>query len=388
MKKCLFLISVFLSTIFSHASSIKVGADRLDILLPMLNGKKVALVVNQTSCQSNGKHLLDALLAEKVEITKIFAPEHGLRGDADAGEIIASGRDAKTGIPIMSLYGKNKKPAGELLEDIDVLIFDIQDVGARFYTYISTMHYIMESCAENNKECIILDRPNPHDYIDGPILDMRFKSFVGMHPIPILHGLTIGELARMINGEGWLGLNKKCKLKVVPVDGWIHGEPYILPIKPSPNLINNQSIKLYASLCFFEATGVSVGRGTYFPFQIVGYPNPKYGEFSFTPESLPGFDKNPLQKGKLCYGLDLRSADIEGGLTLKYLIQFYKKSGEGANFFKSPKFMDNLAGTNKLRQQIINGISEETIRKTWEPDLNKYKTIRKKYLLYSESSDY
>lgn len=374
----------FFYSINTNAQNLKMGAEQFDQYLPDLRGKSVALVVNHTSCLSDGTHLLDALLSQNINVKKIFAPEHGFRGDADAGARIAHDRDSKTGLPLVSLYGKNKKPTDEMLKDVDVVIFDIQDVGARFYTYITTMHYVMDACAENEKEFIVLDRPNPHDYIDGPVLEVQRKSFVGMHPIPVLHGLTVGELARMINGEGWLTDGMQCNLKVVPVVGWKHGQPYSLPIKPSPNLPNDQSIKLYSSLCFFEATNVSVGRGTYFPFQVVGFPNPKYGTFTFTPESLSGYDTNPLQKDKLCYGIDLRNEKLDKGFTLSYLISFYKKSGLGAKFFKSPQFMNMLSGTNKLQQQIIVGMKEEDIRKTWKPELDKYKVKRKKYLLYED----
>nr|WP_236689398.1 DUF1343 domain-containing protein [Dysgonomonas macrotermitis] len=366
------------------ADKIRVGADKIEKLLPLVNNKNVALVINHTSCQTNGTHLLDALLSEHVNVVKIFAPEHGFRGNADAGERIINGKDSKTGLPLVSLYGKTKKPTAEMLQGVDIVIFDIQDVGARFYTYISTMHYVMEACAENDKPLIVLDRPNPHDYIDGPVLKPAYKSFVGMHPIPILHGLTIGELAQMVNGEGWLSGKAKCNLTVIPVDGWKHGDRYPLPVKPSPNLPNEQAINLYASLCFFEATNVSVGRGTYYPFQVVGYPDSRFGSFTFTPVSLEGFDKNPLQKDKLCYGVDLRDLKFDQGLTLKYLIQFYKKSGLGAKFFKSPKFMNMLAGSDQLQRQILSGMSEEAIRKTWADDLNRYKAKRKKYLLYED----
>jgi len=390
MKKFLFPILFFTCIAFNSFSKDGVthpvmGADRLDVLLPMLENKKVALVINHTSVLSTGTHLLDTLLAEKVHVTKIFAPEHGFRGDNDAGEKVTGGKDAKTGVPIVSLYGRNMKPSASALSGTDIVIFDIQDVGARFYTYISTMHYVMEACAENKKTCIILDRPNPNDHIDGPVLERKHKSFVGMHPIPILHGLTIGELAQMINGEGWLAEGRKCDLAVVTMKGWKHKQSYSLPIKPSPNLPNDQSIKLYPSLCFFEATNVSVGRGTFFPFQVVGYPDRKFGTFSFTPKALEGFDKDPLQKNKICYGIDLRSTRTDGSFTLEYFIGFYKKSGQGSAFFKSTQFMDMLAGTNKLRTQIIQGMSEREIRKTWQEDLKRYKNIRKKYLLYNDS---
>lgn len=386
MKKGFLLSFVFLVLTFhiQAITNIKVGADQLEKLLPLINNKRVALVINHTSCQTNGTHLLDALTSESVNVAKIFAPEHGFRGNADAGERVINGKDPKTGISVLSLYGKTKKPTAEMLQDIDVVIFDIQDVGARFYTYISTMHYVMEACAENGKPLIILDRPNPHDYIDGPVLRLAYKSFVGMHPIPVLHGLTIGELAGMINGEGWLSDAGKCNLTVIKVVGWKHRDKYSLQIKPSPNLPNDQSIALYASLCFFEATNVSVGRGTYYPFQVIGYPDKRFGSFSFTPVSLDGYDKNPLQKDKLCYGIDLRKVNFDQGLSLKYLIQFYKQSAQGAKFFKSPKFMNMLAGSDQLQRQIVSGMSESAIRKTWANDLSSYKSKRKKYLLYED----
>lgn len=391
MKKSLFLLVfvAMLCNLFStdlNAATVKNGADRLDLLLDKLAGKKVALVANQTSILKNGTHLLDTLLAENVQVTKIYVPEHGFRGDADAGETVLDGRDKKTGVLIESLYGDNKKPKKSSLAGTDVLVFDLQDVGTRFYTYISTMHYVMEACAENGIECIILDRPNPNDYVDGPILDPKFRSFVGMHQIPILHGLTVGELATMINGEGWLPNAKQCNLTVVPVEGWKHGDFYSLPVKPSPNLPNDQSIKLYPSLCFFEATGVSVGRGTEAPFQIIGYPDRLFGEFNFIPVSLPGSAKNPPQKDKLCYGQDLRNVDFNGGLSLEFILPFYQKSKQGAAFFTSPNFMDKLAGTDKLRLQIVEGKSEDEIRASWQPDLEKYKTMRAKYLLYSDKN--
>jgi len=384
MKKfCLTIIFITILGIIPqiYGQNIQLGADRIDLTIPNLKGRKVALVVNQTSILGNGTHLLDTLVAYNINITKIFAPEHGFRGEADAGEKIVDGKDSKTGIPVISLYGKNHKPTAEQLKDTEIVIFDIQDVGTRFYTYISTMHYVMEACAENDKECIVLDRPNPNDYVDGPILDIKYKSFVGMHPIPVLHGLTVGELANMINGEGWLNKGIKCRLKIIPMSGWKHGQPYSLPVKPSPNLPNDQSIKLYPSLCFFEATQVSVGRGTEFPFQVIGAPNPKYGSFKFTPHSVPGA-KNPLLKDKLCYGTDLREYEFKGGLSLSFLIDFYKKSGLGASFFSSPKFMDLLSGSNLLRQQITKGMTEDKIRETWQDDLKKYKELRTKYLLY------
>ena len=384
MKKKYFLLFILFCSIPNitvFAQKIQLGADRLEKLLPLINNKKIALVINQTSLLSNGTHIIDTLITQKININMILAPEHGFRGSADAGEKIIDGKDNKTGIPVISLYGKNYKPSAEQLKDVDIVIFDIQDIGARFYTYISTMHYVIEACAENNKQCIILDRPNPNDWIDGPILDPKYKSFVGMHPIPILHGLTIGELAMMINGEGWLKGGIKCNLKIVEMNGWKHGMPYKLPIKPSPNLPNEQAIGMYPSLCFFEATNVSVGRGTDFPFQVIGSPNSKYGKFSFTPRSTEGA-KNPLNMNKICYGEDLRNHKIPHGIDLSFLINFYKKSNSGAAFFTNPKFMDLLAGTNLLRLKIIKGDSVSDIYKSWEKDLNKYKTMREKYLLY------
>lgn len=385
MKKfCTLFIFLYLTSYsFTFGQEFKLGADRLDLLLPSIQNKRIGLVVNQTSCLSSGVHLLDTLLQEKINVVKIFAPEHGFRGDADAGETIVDGKDSKTGISVISLYGKNYKPKPEQLADLDIIIFDIQDVGTRFYTYISTMHYAMEACAENDKQCIILDRPNPNDYIDGPILELKYRSFVGMHSIPVVHGLTIGELAQMINGEEWLKNKIKCNLQIIPMSGWDHGQEYILPIKPSPNLPNQQSIKLYPSLCFFEATNVSVGRGTEFPFQVIGAPGTKHGKFSFTPRSTKGA-KSPLNMNKKCYGEDLRGFETKDEIDLQFLISFYKKSGKGAAFFTNPKFMDLLSGSNKLRAQIINGLSAEEIKASWQKDITSYKTIREKYLLYPD----
>lgn len=383
MKNLILLLFVLLPFHSFGQQQIVLGADCIDQIESFVKEKKVALIVNQTSILSNGVHLLDTLLANKINIVKIFAPEHGFRGDADAGEKITDGKDTKTGIPVVSLYGKNYKPSVDQLSDVDIVIFDIQDVGARFYTYVSTMHYAMEACAENGKICLILDRPNPNDQIDGPVLDMQYKSFVGMHPIPLLHGLTTGELAMMVNGEGWLKNGIKCTLYVLPMENWKHGQPYSLPVKPSPNLPNDHSIALYPSLCFFEATKISVGRGTDFPFEVVGAPERKYGKFTFTPHSVGGA-KFPMHKDRICYGEDLRDAKTDGSLDLQYLIRFYKKSKIGAAFFSSPKFMDLLSGTNKLRQQIIRNETEDKIRESWQKDLDSYKIIRKKYLLYPD----
>ncbi|MFA6870659.1 MAG: DUF1343 domain-containing protein [Bacteroidaceae bacterium] len=363
---------------------IQTGAEQMNRYLPLLKGKRIALLVNQTSVVgSSHTHLLDTLLSMGVKVKKIFAPEHGFRGTADAGEKIHNGIDAKTGIPIISLYGKNRKPSADFFENIDLLLFDIQDVGARFYTYISTMHYAIEACAENGKEMLVLDRPNPCDYIDGPVKQDDCTSFVGVDPIPVLHGCTIGELALMINNEGWCKeTKKKCHLTVIPVKNWKHGEPYHLPIKPSPNLPNDQAIALYPSLCLFEATDISVGRGTTFPFQVLGAPNKKYGTFVFVPVALPGFDKHPLHQDKECYGLDLRETTPPKGLSLSYFIDMYKISKKKDAFFKRSHWFDLLLGNKTVRLDIIAGKSETEIRKGWEKELEEYKAIRSKYILY------
>lgn len=375
--------------VLQATAQVKNGADRLEELFPLLENKRISLVVNQTSLVQN-VHLLDTLYNKGVHITQVFAPEHGFRGDADAGEFIKNGKDYRTQVPIISLYGKNKKPQPSQLQQTDIMIFDIQDVGARFYTYISTMFYVMQACAENNKELIILDRPNPCDYVDGPVLDMKYKSFVGMLPIPVLHGCTIGELAQMINGEGWLGNNLQCPLKVITIEDWKHGQPYSLPVKPSPNLPNDQAIALYPSLCPFEGTSVSVGRGTDFPFQIIGSPTTKNLKFRFMPHSMKGSDKHPLHQDTYCYGLNLSSEkNIPKGFSLQYVIQFYNyfqnltKHTE-KEFFTRPHWFDLLMGTNQVRLDILKDKSEEQIRSAWQKKLNQYKEIRKKYLLYED----
>ena len=369
--------------VLQATAQVKNGADRLEELFPLLENKRISLVVNQTSLVQN-VHLLDTLYNKGVHITQVFAPEHGFREDADAGEFIKNGKDYRTQVPIISLYGKNKKPQPAQLQQTDIVIFDIQDVGARFYTYISTMFYVMQACAENNKELIILDRPNPCDYIDGPVLDMKYKSFVGMLPIPVLHGCTIGELAQMINGEGWLGNNLQCPLKVITIEDWKHGQPYSLPVKPSPNLPNDQAIALYPSLCPFEGTSVSVGRGTDFPFQIIGSPTTKNLKFRFMPHSMKGSDKHPLHQDTYCYGLNLSSEkNIPKGFSLQYVIQFYNyfqnltKHAE-KEFFTRPHWFDLLMGTNQVRLDILKNKTEEQIRSAWQKKLNQYKEIRKK----------
>lgn len=375
--------------VLQATAQVKNGADRLEELFPLLENKCISLVVNQTSLVQN-VHLLDTLYNKGMHITQVFAPEHGFRGDADAGEFIKNGKDYRTQVPIISLYGKNKKPQPSQLQQTDIMIFDIQDVGARFYTYISTMFYVMQACAENNKELIILDRPNPCDYVDGPVLDMKYKSFVGMLPIPVLHGCTIGELAQMINGEGWLGNNLQCPLKVITIEDWKHGQPYSLPVKPSPNLPNDQAIALYPSLCPFEGTSISVGRGTDFPFQIIGSPTTKNLKFRFMPHSMKGSDKHPLHQDTYCYGLNLSSEkNIPKGFSLQYVIQFYNyfqnltKHAE-KEFFTRPHWFDLLMGTNQVRLDILKNKTEEQIRSAWQKKLNQYKEIRKKYLLYED----
>ncbi len=359
---------------------IRVGAAVFEEYLPWLEGKNVAMVVNQTSMVGN-EHLVDILLAKQQKIKKIFTPEHGFRGQADAGEKINNSTDTKTGLPLLSLYGKDKKPTASQLAAIEVIIFDIQDVGARFYTYISTMHYVMEACAENNKLLIILDRPNPNGhYVDGCVLDPAFQSFVGMHPIPIVHGLTVGELALLINGEKWLAGGKTCNLKVVKCQNYTHQRTYELPVRPSPNLPNALSISLYPSLCLFEGTVVSVGRGTDFPFQVVGHPDYPKQTFSFTPVSKAGATQPPYQN-QVCYGTDFRQGnDWQSPFSLQSLLHYYTNAKDKKNFFND--FFTKLVGNQQLRQQIEQGMTEAEIRKTWQPALEKYKELRKKYLLY------
>ncbi|MBD0405346.1 exo-beta-N-acetylmuramidase NamZ domain-containing protein [Flammeovirga sp. EKP202] len=361
------------------------GAEQTDQYLPYLKDKKVGVLVNQTSMIKE-QHLVDSLVALGVDIQMIFAPEHGFRGKEDAGAHVKDAIDPSTGIKIYSIYGKNKRPSPTLLEQVDIVIFDIQDVGCRFYTYISSMHYMMEACAEAGKEMLVLDRPNPNGmHIDGPVLDPKFKSFVGMHKIPILHGLTVGELAQMINGEQWLRNKTNCDLKIIPVKNYDHSMPYSLPIKPSPNLPNDQSILLYPSLCFFEATPVSIGRGTAFPFQVIGYPNSKLGVFEFTPKATPGAASNPVLKDQLCFGEDLRAV-AEGGLQLSYLIDWNRKfkTAEGKSVISKNKWMDLLCGTDQVRLALAKGETESEIKVAWKEGLDTYKLKRKKYLLYKD----
>jgi uncharacterized protein YbbC (DUF1343 family) len=361
-------------------TKVSVGAEQLDQLLPLLKNKRVGLVVNNTALV-NKTHLADTLISRGVQVKKIFGPEHGFRGDAADGEHVTDAVDAKTGVPVVSLYGKNYKATPEQVKDLDILIFDIQDVGARFYTYISTLHYLMETCAENSKKLIVLDRPNPNgSYVDGPIREEEFKSFVGMHPIPITHGMTIGEFAQMINGEGWLGAGKKCELQVIKMKNWKHTDDYSLPERPSPNLPNDQAVRLYPSICLFEGTVISLGRGTPTPFQILGNPELKDMPFTFTPVPLKGYSIEPPHKNALCYGMDLRGVTPPHKVDLSYLILFYQKYPDKEKFFTS--YFEKLAGTAKLRQQIKDGLNEEQIRASWKPGLDEFNAKRKKYLLY------
>ena len=368
---------------FDINAQIILGSARIDAYKPLLKNKKIGLVVNQSSLVNN-THLIDTLKSLKVNVTTLFSPEHGLRGNYSAGEKIKSGTDEKTGLPIISLYGKNKKPSAEQLKNVDVIIFDLQDVGARFYTYISTLHYVMEALAETNKMLIVLDKPNPNgDMIDGPVLDTNFHSFVGMHPIPILHGMTMGEYAQMINGERWLKHQLKCKLIVIPMKNYTHKTVYMPLIFPSPNLRTYAAIRLYASLCFFEGTEISLGRGTDKPFECIGLPNSSIGNYEFTPKSIPRVADNPPQKDKLCKGFLLSDeAKNIHKINLNWLIEFYNTSNDTAHFFNP--FFDKLAGSNILRKQIISGLTDEEIEKTWQVDLAKFKVMRKKYVLYKD----
>ncbi|SMG46844.1 exo-beta-N-acetylmuramidase NamZ family protein [Sphingobacterium psychroaquaticum] len=368
-------------------SQITPAADQLSQYLPILKGKKVGLMGNQTSVVGkNNEHLVDVLLREKVNLQFGFAPEHGFRGNVERGEKVSNDVDTKTGLPLYTLYGGNEKQ-DSIVKSIDVMIFDLQDVGARFYTYITSLHRVMELCAKHNKELIVLDRPNPcGDQVDGPVRkDDKFKSNVSFHKIAMIHGLTVGELAKMINGEKWLEQGKQCKLTVVPVANWDHTKMYDLPVIPSPSLPNHLSVRLYSSLCLFEGTEISVGRGTDWPFQVVGYDNPIYGDFKYTPGEKSGMVKHVEGKGQTMYGYDLRGIDADKQkFTLKYVLDFYNKMPDKTKFFTRAEFFDKLAGTDELRKQILAGKSEKEIRKSWEKDLKEYKEMRKKYLLYAD----
>ena len=363
-------------------SQIKItpGAAQLELFIKILEKDNIAVVAHQASLVNSKTHLIDTLLSLGVNIKKVFAPEHGFRGNADAGERVADQKDPKTGLPILSLYGSNKKPSEKSLDGISIMLLDLQDVGVRFYTYLSTLHYVMEACAEKGIPLIILDRPNPNThYTDGPVLEEDCKSFVGMHPVPIVSGMTIGEYAKMINGERWLSNGIQCDLKVVPIKNYNHKVKYEIPLRPSPNLPNSKSIALYPSLCLLEPTVISVGRGTEMQFQIYGHPKLPETNFSFTPRPNYG-SKNPKLKDQKCHGFDLRKFENPEKIELKWLIQAYRNFPDKESFFKEGFY--RIAGNKKLKKQLTQGMNEQQIRKTWEKDIEKFKRIRIKYLIY------
>jgi uncharacterized protein YbbC (DUF1343 family) len=374
-------------------SSIVTGAEQTEKYMHLLKGKRVAVLANPTTIIGE-KHFVDSMLSRGVNIVKVFGPEHGFRGNASAGAHVGDERDEATGVSIISLYGAKRKPSAQDLADVDIMVFDIQDVGCRFYTYINVLSHIMEACAENNKPLLILDRPNPNGYlVDGPVLDMKLKSGIGMFPIPITHGMTIAEFAQMINGEGWLPGKMKCEIIIVQVLNYTHDMPYTLPVKPSPNLNTQQSILLYPSLCLFEGTIISQGRGTYYPFTVLGSPLLKHKyNFSFKPVSIKGMSETPLHMNQECYGLDLRNYNVdewrkEGRINIEWMIELYNAYPDKEKFFdrtqsKQMGNIDGLAGTADFRKQIMEGKSAQEIRQSWEPALSNYKLMRTKYLIY------
>jgi uncharacterized protein YbbC (DUF1343 family) len=360
------------------------GAEQPGEYLPLLEGKKVGLVVNHTA-MAGERHLLDLLIAKKVHVVKVFAPEHGFRGEASAGEKVSDGKDEQTGVAIVSLYGENRKPSPSHLENIDVMVFDIQDVGCRFYTYLSTLCLVIEACAENGIPLIVLDRPNPNgDYVAGPVLEPAFTSFVGMVPVPVVHGCTMGEMAQMINGEKWHKAPGSCSLTVIKVKSYTHLTLYEPPVPPSPNLPNYLSVRLYPSLCFFEATSVSIGRGTPYPFQVIGGMLPSLGNFTFVPEDIPGYVNNPNNEGKTCYGTDLRTLDPVPAFTLRFFMETREKYPDEKTFLTSERWFNLLAGTNRLLKGIREGKSEAELTVLWKEETNRYLEIRRKYLLYPD----
>jgi uncharacterized protein YbbC (DUF1343 family) len=373
--------------VFSFSSGfcqneILTGADQYDEYIPFLKNKTIGIVAHKASRVNNEIHLVDFLVENKIKIKTIFAPEHGYDGRADNGDLLSDSKDQSTGLNIISLHGKTKKPLPEHLQGIDLMVFDLQDVGARFYTFLSTLHYVMQACAEANIPVLLLDRPNPNGhYVDGPVLDMKFKTYVGMHPVPIVHGMTLGEYASMINGENWLGKNLKCNLRIVKIKNYTHKTKYILPVRPSPNLPNNQAISLYPSLCLLEPTTISIGRGTEKQFQIYGHPNFPKSKFKFKP--APNFgSKSPKWNDNICFGVSLEKIEISDQLNLAWLIDAYNKLPKNYIFFKDS--FERIAGTDNLRKQIINKVSINQIRKSWEPGLENYKKLRKKYLIYPD----
>ena len=385
-RKIILLFGLLLASLGAPAQNrIETGAEQTGRYLPLLEGRRVGIMTNHTGTVGR-THLVDTLRSLGVDIRVVFAPEHGFRGQADAGESVASYRARKTGNDVVWGYGSTQPPPDSIMQRLDVLLFDIQDVGLRYYTYLSSMHYLMEACAANGKQLIVLDRPNPNGfYVDGPVLEAKHRSFVGMHPIPVVHGMTLGELARMIDGEGWLRDGLRCKLTVIPCRGYTHRSRYRLPTAPSPNLPNMRAVYLYPSLCFFEGTPVSLGRGTDFPFQAYGHPELQ-GDFSFTPRSNAGA-KNPPLKDKLCHGVDLRTAPSderiwERGVDLGYVIDCYRQLNLGEKFF-TPMF-DRLIGTDYVRQMILQGAGADRIKARWADDVERFKQTRKPYLLYEE----
>jgi len=380
------LFLLFFFSVFSESEAqVIVGAARTELYCPLLKGKQIAVVANKSSV-AGGIHVVDALLNEGIHISRIFSPEHGFRMNAEAGETVGNQIDSLTGIKVVSLYGKHAKPSAGNLAGIDLVLFDLQDVGVRFYTYISTLTYVMEACAENNIPLIVLDRPNPNgSYIDGPVLEKQFASFVGLHPVPVVYGMTIGEYARMVNGEGWLSNGVKCHLQVIPLSGYTHQTRYDLPVRPSPNLPNSNAVCLYPSLCLFEGTAISVGRGTSYPFEVFGCPEMKDMGFTFTPVSIPGVSVHPPYEGVLCHGVDLReySGKNPGGpkkINLEWLVEACRDWQGKPGFFNG--YFNKLAGNATLQQQILSGKTEKEIRESWKPAIEKFKEIRKKYLLY------
>ena len=371
----------------SNGNRIKTGAEQTEKYLPFLKNKTIALVANHTSLINN-THLLDSLVSLGIDIKLVFSPEHGFRGNADAGEHVYNFTDQKTGIQVISLYGNNKKPQASDLKGIDLVIFDLQDVGVRYYTYISTMHYVMEACAENKIDLLILDRPNPNGYfVDGPVLENNHKSFVGMHNVPIVHGMTIAEYAQMINGEGWLEKGVRCNLSYILCENYTHDSLYQLPVAPSPNLPNMQSVYLYPSLGFFEGTKLNVGRGTDFPFQVFGAPDYTDSSFSYTPRRIDGASKFPPHEGQQCFGVDLREYPVNNLIKLKkinidWLINSYNTTSTTDDFFNTYFF--NISGTKQLKEQIKHNKSAKEIRQSWQPGLEKFKKIRSNYLLYKD----
>ncbi|MCW8126984.1 DUF1343 domain-containing protein [Microbulbifer halophilus] len=385
MSRYLLVLTLLLSVGACADSALRTGAEQPGRYLPLLEGGKVGLVVNQTS-RVGERHLIDFLRERDLDIERIFALEHGIRGDVENGGRVDDGVDGPSGLPIVSLYGGNHKPSREEVRDLDWLLFDIQDVGVRFYTYISSLHYLMQACADYQVPLLVLDRPNPNgDYVDGPVLEKEYRSFIGMHPIPLVHGLTVGELARMINGEGWLEGDARCDLTVIPVAGYRKQMRYSLPVEPSPNLPNDRAIRLYPSLGLFEGTVVSIGRGTEYPFQVIGHPDDRRGRYSFEPVSMPGASENPKYRGHRLRGDDLRGGDPDERFTLRYLIDWRGRTGEsGEAFFSRAEFFDKLAGTDALRLAVLAGKSEAEIRRGWQPALQRYLQRRRPYLLYPE----